>query len=246
MSRKVLIIIILFSLSMGVNAQNTGYPRADGATNFQIWLDYNPRYMINEVATIYGDLGARTIFPNVWYRVVARPSFRYDITSFNKKSERFRTWQLHGGVGFFYTRNLDGRDVLEVRPFQGLRARIPNWDRFQLFHYIRLEERIEMDLNNKHNEFSMRARYMVGNDFYFPGKFLPKGFFLPLYVEFFFNLTQGAQFNDVIRLTPGLGYTPGKDWIFQFDLSYHQTRDAVLDGFKTNDIVLRLRIFQKF
>lgn len=212
----------------------------------QVWPDYNPSYLINNKTSIYGDVGVRTIFPRVWHRAILRPSIRYDLITFNEKKDRYRTWQLHGGIGFFYTHNLEATDVLEIRPFQGLRVRIPNRDRFQLVHYVRFEERIEVGLDNTGSEFSMRARYMVGNDFYFPGKFFMKGFYLPLYAEFFINLKRGAQFNDVIRLTPGLGYSPSQKWKFQFDLSYHRTRDTAEEGFKTNDIVLRLRVYQRF
>ena len=208
-------------------------------------MDYNPRYLINNKSTLHLRVGGRTIFPKAWYRVYVNPSIRYDLTSFNAKTERYRTWQLHGGLGMFYTHNLEASDVLEIRPFQGLRVRIPNWDKFPLMHYVRLEERIEVGFNSKVSEFSIRARYRVGNDFYFPGKFFMRGFYIPLYVELFFNLKRGAQFNDLLRLTPGLGYTPNEIWRFQFDLSYHRTRDTVEEGFQTNDIVFRFRVYQK-
>lgn len=86
---------------------------------------------------------------------------------------------------------------------------------------------------------------MLGKDFYLPGKFLTSRIYIPVFVEFFIKLSRGAQFNDVIRLTPGLGYTPNENLRFHFDLSYHRTRDTAVQGFKTNDIVFRLRVFQR-
>ena len=214
--------------------------------NIQIWSDYNPSFIINTGTQIYGDIGFRTIFPGVWYRGVLRPAVRYDITRYNDKTERYRTWQLHGGMGFFYTYNLEATNILEIRPFQGLRVRIPNWNRFQLVHYLRFEERFEFGLQGGGSEFSIRSRYLVGNDFFLPGKYLVKGLYIPVYAEFFFNMNRGAQFNDLIRLTPGIGYRPNQNFKVQLDISYHRRRPSSDLEFRTNDIVARLRVYQRF
>jgi hypothetical protein len=244
--RKIYILIFLALAVWGqfLNAQTVFDEDED--VNTQIWLDYNPSWVLNSKTQIYGDIGARTIIPNNWYRAIVRPAIRYDLLSFNERTERYRTWQLHGGIGFFYTYNLEVTDILEIRPFQGLRVKIPNRDRLQLVHYVRLEERLELGLGEGTSEFSIRARYMIGKDFILPGKFLTQGLYLPVYAEFFFNLNTGAQFNDVMRLTPGIGYRPNQDMRFQFDLSYHRRRPSSDDKFRTNDIVFRFRVYQRF
>ncbi len=244
-STRFTLLLLAFSLgSQHLCAQSV--VEENESVNIQIWMDYNPDWTINNKTHIYGDVGARTIFPNHWYRTVIRPSVQYDLLSFNKKTERYRTWQLHGGIVFFHTINLEASNVLEIRPFQGLRVKIPNWNKFPLVHYIRIEERLELGLGNKVSEFNIRARYMIGNDFFLPGKFLTQGIYLPFYAEFFFNISRGIQFNDVMRLTPGLGYRPNQNMRFQLDLSYHRRRPSSDEEFRTNDIVFRLRVYQSF
>ena len=49
----------------------------DKSITEQIWLDYNPAFSLSEKVDVYGDIGARTIFPNEWYRFVVGPSVRY-------------------------------------------------------------------------------------------------------------------------------------------------------------------------
>ncbi len=127
MTRFFLIVFIFLSLVQLINAQTS---LEDEDVNMQTWVDYNASFILNTKTRIYGDIGARTIFPNVWYRGILRPAIRYDLLSYNEKTERYRTWQLHGGLGFFYTQNTDATDILEIRPFQGLKVNIPNFNRF--------------------------------------------------------------------------------------------------------------------
>jgi hypothetical protein len=236
---------MIYSFGEGyVQAQDTFEEVED--VNIQIWSDYNPHFILDNKLHLYGDIGARTIIPNYWYRIVLRPAVRYDLISFNERTERYRTWQLHGGIGLFYTYNLKATNILEIRPFQGLRVRIPNWNKFQLSHYLRLEERFEFGFQGKGSEFSMRFRYMIGTDLFLPGKYLVQGLYIPIYAEFFFNMTRGAQFNDVMRLTPGIGYRPNQNLRFQLDISYHRRRPSSDIKFRTNDIVARFRVYQRF
>ncbi len=72
------------------------------------------------------------------------------------------------------------------------------------------------------------------------------GLYLPVSMELFWNLKGAQQFNDVVRITPGIGYEISPIWKAEFDLSYHYTCNTVEDDFATNDIVFRLRVFHKF
>lgn len=158
--RLILLISILSSFTSTARSQD-GYYQDNDAADMQIWLDYNPSFSINNNFSVYGDAGARTIFPNIWYRFVARPSLEYQILTFNEKTERYRAWEIHGGLGLFYTANIENIDILEIRPFQGLKVKIPNLLKFHISHYLRLEERIEHGVGEGLYDFSMRFRYMV-------------------------------------------------------------------------------------
>jgi hypothetical protein len=246
---KQLNILILFisgsviGLSQDGGTTPVNLPEDDDVTT-QLWLDYNPRKILNTKSSLYASTGIRTGFTDDQYRFYTRPTYRYDITRLNQRTDRYRTWQLIAGMGLFYNWNPYVTDVLEIRPFQGLKVRFPNFDRVHLTHYFRLEERIEIGFGPADAKFSMRGRYKIGTDLYLPGKLLFRGIYLPVYAEFFFNFASGAQFNDVMRFTPGLGYEPNSNWKFQFELSYHRSRPTSSDKFQTNDIVFRFRVYQ--
>jgi len=213
--KGMLLITLLSCINATSNSQDIGHFKDDESANFQIWTDYNPSWSINQRLTLRSAFSARTIFPSVWYRFFARPSVSYQKLTFNKKTEMYRAWEFHRGIGMFYTANLEKADNIEIRPYQGFRVRFPNLQKFHLSHFIRLEERIEIGAGSSFNNFSMRFRYRIGTDLYLPGEFFLKGFYIPLSAEFFVNLARGSQFNDLMRITPGFGYTPNENRIFQ-------------------------------
>ena len=59
------------------------------------------------------------------------------------------------------------------------------------------------------------------------------GLYLPVSIELFWNLIGAIQFNDVVRVTPGLGYEFSQLWNGEFDVSCHYTRNTVEDNFAT-------------
>ena len=62
----------------------------------QIWLDYNPRWVLPSNLELFGDVGFRTEFGTQdWSRVIVRPSVRGPVVAF----------QLSSGVGSFFTKN---------------------------------------------------------------------------------------------------------------------------------------------
>jgi hypothetical protein len=70
-----------------------------------------------------------------------------------------------------------------------------------------------------------------------------KKLYLPISLEGFWNLKGVQQFNDVVRIAPGIGYEFSPKLKAEFDASYHYTRDTVEDDFATNDFVFRFRVF---
>ena len=68
--------------------------------------------------------------------------------------------------------------------------------------------------------------------------------YIPLSVEFFFNLKKADRYNDVIRISPGLGYKFNDEWKAEFYVSYHQSNNTSADDNSTNDFVFRLRIYK--
>lgn len=213
----------------------------------QIWLDYNPSYSLSEKLDYYGEFGARTVFPNEWSRFVIAPSVRYKKPKLIWKELSYKE-ELHFGIRLFYTANKNYYNRLEIRPFQGYKLSWPNRSRFVLQHYLRLEERFDIALPKWINTFGLRLRYRVKTILKFKGDWLPfgDGLYLPMSMEVFGNLKGAEQFNDVVRVTPGIGYEFSPISKVELELSYHYTRNTVLDNFATNNIVFRFRTYHNF
>ena len=63
-------------------------------------------------------------------------------------------------------------------------------------------------------------------------------------MEFFFNFKKSDRLNDVIRISPGIGYKYNDDWKFELYASYHNTLNTAEEYNTSNDFVLRLRIIK--
>jgi len=189
-------------------------------------------------------MDVRTIFPQSWYRVITGGGIAYRRTPlWDKRAEE----EFHAGIGFFYTLNIDNPDRFEIRPYQGYRLRWPNFARLTVQNYVRLEERFEFTGDGGGEEFGLRLRYQITGTFHCThcdNRFV-KPFYLLLSDEFFINLNGTQQFNDLIRIGPGLGYLFPSGWRPEFDLTFNRTRGTVDEKFTTSDLVFRFRLFYK-
>lgn len=210
----------------------------------QLWLDYNPNFRLSNRAKMYVPFGYRTNFPNFWDRVFIEPQVKYDWPRLVLKNLKYKE-QLVGGLGVFYTFNKYDHNRLELRPYQGYSISAPNRIRFVIKHYIRLEERFELDMHNWENTFGLRFRYIASVTFKFQGDLWEKGkgFYIPLSGEFFWNLIGTKQFNDKFRFTPGIGKTFSDNWKAAFFVGYNYTRNTIKENFHTNDIIFRFRVY---
>ena len=219
--------------------------RIDDVTQ-QIWTDYNPQWDLNESYTLYGSLGYRTIIPYSWTKLYFTTAVRYapnPLFDILNKSQQ----ELHGGLSVFYTFNEDKPNQIEIRPFQGYRISWPNFEQLKVSHTLRLEERCIFTIGEDDFDFDLRARYKIEAIFH-RTKYLvdfAEGLYFPISVEFFVNLYSTKNYNNAIRLTPGLGYSSQSEhWKIQFDLSYQYTKDEEDGEFTKNTIIYRLRFFQ--
>ena len=214
----------------------------DEELTYQLWLDYNANYHVSGKFKVYGDVGYRRISPDIWTRYYIRPAVSY-FHSLPLKSGKYLTITYHFGIGTFFTNAVDTSNNLEIRPFQGVDLQWPTFKRLQINHYVRLEEQFEYTNNDW--DFGLRGRYMIAGIFHWNRETWNKlnNFYLPFHIEFFWNITTTSLNNDLIRITPGLGYTFNLKWKMEFSTSYHRTRIDVDNSFETNDIVFRLRLF---
>ena len=236
-------VFLVFSMSIIFN-KCIAQSENNDLTN-QIWVDFNPEYSLSAKFNLYGRFDVRTIFPQSWYRFIAGGGIAYKRRPYLNKRI---TEEFHAGIGFFYTVNLDNPNRYEIRPYQGYRLRWPNFPRLNVQNYLRLEERFEHTGNEGDDEFGLRLRYLIQATLHCKNcedDNFAKAFYMPFSVEFFYNLNGSDQFNDLIRIGPGIGYKFPSGWRPEFDLSFHRTRGTVDEKFTTSDLVYRLRLFYK-
>ncbi len=238
--KRILLSLLLIFIGYLLYAQD----EAENSLTEQIWLDYNPDFSLSEKLDGYGEIGARTAFPNEWYRFVVGPSVRFKRPKLILPKLYYKE-ELHFGIKFYFTANKSFSNRLEIRPFQGYKLSWPNRPLIVLQHYVRLEERFDIETSNWINTFGLRLRYEAKLTLKLKGDLIAfnKRLYIPISIEGFWNLKGVKQFNDVVRITPGIGYEFSKSWKAEFDLSYHYTRNSVEDNFATNDIVFRFKVY---
>jgi hypothetical protein len=139
---------------MSLHAQEA----SENQKTHQFWLDYNPKYQLSDRLDLKGSFGARTVSPNTWYRLWARPYLSYKRPKFILKKLKYNE-RLDGGMDIFYTANKDNVNRLELTPFQAYSLAWPDRERLVIRHYLKLEERFELETDDWNNTFGLRLSY---------------------------------------------------------------------------------------
>jgi len=241
----IVLYLVIVLPSQYLNAQSES---EDVSTNSQYWLDYNMKFSINENKSVSGFVGVRSISPHIYTKFVLVPTYNFrhlkSLKFLNLKEPIIHSFHLGGGL--FYTNNIDEVDDFEFRLMQGFQIFTPKVKGIFLKNYVRLEERFQKTLTDSPWSFGLRLRYKISTVFEWKkkGTAFDKGLYLPMSVEFFFNLKNSDRYNDQIRITPGIGYKFNNDWRCELSFSYHNTKNTSEDDQTTNDFVFRLRLFR--
>ncbi len=221
----------------------------DVSTNAQYWMDYNMKYSIDEIKSVSGFVGLRTIDPHIYTKLVLAPTYNIRHLKspefINLKKPIINSYHLGGGL--FYTNNVDKDDNFELRTMQGFQIFTPEIKGLFIKNYVRLEERFQKTINNDSDwSFGLRMRYRISTVFELKkrGTTFEKGLYLPASIELFYSFKETDRFNDKIRISAGIGYKLNTDWRFELLASYHNTKNTSEDNQTTNDFVLRLRLFK--
>lgn len=244
MSRLIFLFIsILIYVPLGAQENQP----EDASTNAQFWLDFNQRHHINDEKNISGFVGYRSISPYLFNKFMVVPTYNI----LHTKSPDFMKLQqplissFHLGTGLYYTNNIYEPDNFEFRLMQGFKFFLPSIDFIPLKSYVRLEERFQKTFDGSSWNASFRFRYRISTAIEWKDHLFSfnQGLYVPINVEFFFNLKKADRFNDVIRISPGLGYKFNDEWKAEFYVSYHHSNNTSEDDDSTNDFVFRLRIY---
>jgi len=245
MKQNYFILFLLLSIFFEASSQDQA---EDVKVNTQFWLDYNLQYDLKDFKSISGFVGYRSITPNIYNNFLAVSTYNI----INQKSLRFLKLEkpfinsYHFGVRMNYIANKNEKDDFEFRLMQGIKFYLPSIKQVPLMNYIRFEERFQKTFDGSNWDVGFRFRYKIStviqwNKHTFA---FTKGLYIPLNVEFFFNLKKVDRFNDVIRISPGLGYKLNEDWKFELYVSYQNTVNTSSTENTSNDFVMRLRVFK--
>ncbi len=221
----------------------------DLSVNTQFWLDYNMKNYINELKSVSGFLGYRSISPHAYNKFLVVPSYNFLHTKAAKflNLEKPLIHSFHLGGGLYYTQYLDEPDNLEIRLMQGFKFFTPPIKNIFIKNYIRLEERFQKTMEGSSNwSIGLRFRYRISTAIEWKKHLFSfnKGLYLPMSVEVFFSIKETDRFNDKIRISPGIGYKLNDDWKFEIYVTYNRTKNTTEMEDTTNDFTFRLRIFK--
>lgn len=220
----------------------------DVKVNSQIWLDYNFTKMLSDAKNINTQIGFRKITPEIYNRFlgISTLNIKNNKKLINLKNEKPLIKSYHLGAGLIYTQNFNKDDNAELRLIQGFKFEIPTIKPVTLYNYVRLEERFQNTFDNSGWTSAFRLRYRLSTILSWNKHYLSftKGLYIPLQAEVFFNLKKADRFNDLLRISPGIGYRLESDWRFELYLIFNSTKNITETNNKSSDFILRLRIYK--
>ena len=245
MSQNHLILFFLFILCYTTYSQEQV---EDIKVNSQFWSDYNVEHPLKEFKSISGFIGYRTISPHIFDNFLLVTAYNIE----NKKSLKFLKLKkpfinsYHLGARVNYIANNNSRNAFEFRLMQGFKFYLPSIKAIPLMSYIRFEERFQKTFDGSDWAVGFRFRYRISTVIKWKNHLFEfnKGLYIPINLEFFFNFKKADRLNDVIRISPGIGYKLNEDWKFELYASYHNTLNTAEESNTSNDFVIRLRIFK--
>jgi hypothetical protein len=243
----------LFFLGMTLFVCNTVFSQdsiVDQAVkvNQQFWLDYNFTTVFNENQNLNTQIGFRKITPEIYNRFLVHSTLniKNDTKLIDLKNKEPLIKSYHLGSGLIYTQNYDANDNLEFRLMQGIKFEIPTIKPVTLYNYVRLEERFQNAFNNSGWTSALRLRYKISTILSWNKHYLSfaKGLYIPLQAEVFFNLKKANRFNDLLRISPGIGYRLENDLRFELYLIFNSTKNITETNNNSSDFILRFRVFK--
>lgn len=222
-------------------------PSEDSDFSQQLWVSFDPSYKLTQKKQFKGSVGYRTIAPPSWNRFIAKGGLEVTTDGLIlKKFKKIKTQENYSyGAGMYYLDSDTGSNSFELRPYQGYRVSFNASHRLAFGQYLRLEERFVFSKSNG-NVFGLRLRYQILGTINFEGLIFQEGtgMYFPMGVEFFFNIRKTSQFNDVLRVSPGIGYQINPGFKIQGSIAYHYTQDEAGEVAKSNDLIYQFKVFK--
>lgn len=246
MKHQFLYLFWIVLISFHVKAQDSIIDQ-DIKVNQQLWLDYNFKNNIDCLKVLNTQIGFRKISPNVFNRFLVLSHInlphKKSLGIVNLEKPFIESFML--GAGIIYTQNYDADDNLEFRLSQGFKFSIPTLKGIDLINYVRLEERFQNTFNNSGWTAGYRLRYRISTELNWKKHVVKftNGLYIPMSFEMFLNLKKSDRFNDLVRISPGLGYKLKNDWKFELYLIFNETKNNTETNNSSSDFILRIRVY---
>lgn len=200
------------------------------------WIDFIPHARISNAFEFYGDVSLRSTDNGNQQIYTIRPSIKY---------QAFPAVSFHIGIGLFYYNNLDTTNVLETRPWEGIRIGWPNIGRFKFKQYFRLEQRYFDYIDDSYVLFYNRGRFLSQVKIPLNKKTIePGAFYIPLGFEWLATTEQDLKiiWASQTRLIAGLGYILNDKWQIDFEYMYWWEKETPSDNLEPSNQIFRLKI----
>lgn len=141
MTQNTLLLILLITIA----ATSAGSPQSK-----QLWGAVELTENISEQWDLANTISWRqSLGETDWRRALVQASAIYSVGIF----------KFTGTGALFYTTGEKHPNILEIRPWQGISAKFPDWKRLALVHFLRFEERFQLEEGAW--SFSPRIRYEI-------------------------------------------------------------------------------------
>ena len=203
--------LLLASVALG---QNETLPRTG-----QYWFDYDPTWKISERWSFDADASIRLINSDpFFYQLRLYPTMQFS---------PWKWMDLTGGVWFIYTNRFEGADLFETRPIIGIKVKKDIWRGIRLSNYLRMEFRIQRDLDANKTLTARRLRDRIQAMIPINHRSLSedKTWYTFTDVEWFHQQDPEVDdgFNGRRRYRAGIAWRKNSTWTYQFFYGFQQT-----------------------
>jgi hypothetical protein len=121
---------------------------------------------------------------------------------------------------------------------------VPTIKALTFSNYVRLEERFQNSFDGSGWTTGFRVRYRLSTELNWGDHLFSftHGLYFPLNAELFFNLKKSDRYNDLTRLSPGIGYRTKSNWKYELYLIFNRSKNITETNNTSSDFILRLRI----
>jgi hypothetical protein len=238
----ILLVTVLFLFTGKVIAQD----QSNNSVNNQIWIDFNSSYKISDRLEYNGTIGTKDVFPHSWYKIYTKSDISLKLPKFIFKKFDYDE-KVYAGMQLNYIFYSEQPNVFELSPYQGYSIKLPNREHLILQHKLELAERFQWTLPDWSYSFGLKLSYegIITWKLYGNVLKLAKRIDLSCSFKFWWNLIASDVYNNVARITPGMGYRINDKWQTAFLVGWDYTRDASIDSFNNNSIIYHFRVYYK-